>query len=200
MKILIVGGTGTLGQAVSAELKVRHTVITAARKGADIDVDIVDPQSILAMFKTAGNLDALISTAGKVHFAPFDKMNAKLYAIGLENKLMGQVNLAMHGIDYLNDAGSITLTSGILNYDPVRSGSSASMVNGAIDGFVRSAAIELPRGIRINCVSPTVVTESMPYFGEYFPGFVSVSAQTVAGAFSKSVEGAQTGQIYRVGY
>lgn len=29
MKILIVGGTGTLGKAIVAELSVRHTVIVA---------------------------------------------------------------------------------------------------------------------------------------------------------------------------
>jgi NAD(P)-dependent dehydrogenase (short-subunit alcohol dehydrogenase family) len=112
---------------------------------------------------------------------------------------MGQVNLVTVGLIFLNLQGSFTLTSGILSHDPIRFGSSASMVNAAIDGFVKSAAIEMPRGIRINAVSPTVLQESMKQYGDYFSGFEPVPAATVALAYCKSVEGAQTGQVYSVG-
>jgi NAD(P)-dependent dehydrogenase (short-subunit alcohol dehydrogenase family) len=116
--------------------------------------------------------------------------------VGLNSKLMGQVNCVLIGLDYMNDLGSFTLTSGILNHDPIAAGASAAMVNGAIDGFVTSAAIEMPRGIRINAVSPTVVTEALNQYGPYFRGFEPVPVQRVAHAFSKSVEGLQTGRIY----
>jgi NAD(P)-dependent dehydrogenase (short-subunit alcohol dehydrogenase family) len=111
---------------------------------------------------------------------------------------MGQVNLAQIGRDHLNDCGSITLITGILGEQPIRTGSSASMVNGALEAFVRAAAIELPRGIRINAVSPNVFVESMPAYGPYFRGFEAVPVARAALAFSRSVEGAQTGQVYRV--
>ena len=71
------------------------------------------------------------------------------------------------------------------------------MVNGALESFVRAAAIEL-RNQRINAVSPSVIAESMDAYGAYFRGFEPVPAKRVALAFSRSVEGAQTGQIYRV--
>lgn len=120
------------------------------------------------------------------------------YHIGLNNKLMGQVNLVLVGLKHINEGGSFTLTSGILSHDPIKFGSSASMVNGAIDSFVKSAAIEMPKSIRINAVSPTVLTESLESYGPYFRGFESVSASRVALAYSKSVEGAQNGVIYQV--
>lgn len=198
MRILVIGGTGTIGRAVVNELSPRHQIIIAAHSQGDVRVDIADKQSVEKMFQSTGKIDAVVVTTGKVHFGALSEMTDELYAVGLNNKLMGQINLVSIGLKYLNDGGSFTLTSGILNRDPIRLGSSAAMVNGAIDGYVKSAAIEMPRGLRINAVSPTVVTESMDKYADFFRGFVSVSAATVALAYGKSVEGAQTGQIYCV--
>lgn len=198
MRILIVGGTGTIGQSVVSELSLRHEVISAGLHHGEVRVDIADKNSIEKMFQNVGKIDAVISTTGKVHFGALPEITEEQYAVGLNNKLMGQVNLVCVGLSYVNDEGSFTLTSGILNRDPIRLGSSAAMVNGAIDGFVKAAAIEMPRGMRINAVSPTVVTESMEQYVEFFRGFVSVPAAIVAQAYVKSVEGAQSGQIYCV--
>lgn len=200
MKIIVIGGTGTIGKAVVDELKKRHQIVVAGRTQGDVQVDILDVKSIEKMYKNVGKFDAVISTTGKVHFGEFIKMTNDDYFIGLNDKLMGQVNLVLVGLRSINDNGSFTLTSGILSNDPIRYGSSASMVNAAINGFVEGAAIEMPRGIRINAISPTVVTESMGAYGDYFHGFEPVSASRVALAFSKSVEGAQTGKVYPVGY
>lgn len=198
MRILVVGGTGTIGRAVVNELLPRHEIVIASMTRADIQVDIADIKSIENMYKKVGAIDAVISTTGKVHFGALQEMNESLFSIGLNNKLMGQINLVLTGLNYINDGGSFTLTSGILNRDPIRLGSSAAMVNGAIDGFVRSAAIEMPKGVRINAISPGVVTESMDKYADFFRGFIPVPAAEVAQAFSKSVEGAQTGQVYSV--
>lgn len=200
MKIIVIGATGTIGQAVIKELSPRHTVISVGHQKGDVRVDITDKKSIEAMYQAVGKIDAVITTTGKVHFGKLTEMTDENYHIGLKNKLMGQVNVVLIGQQYLNDGGSFTLTSGILNHDPIRLASSSAMVNGALDAFVKSAAIELPRGIRINTVSPTVLVESMNKFTDYFRGFLPVAAAQVALAYSKSVEGAQTGQVYRVGY
>lgn len=198
MKILIIGGSGTIGEAVANELSPRHEIIIAARTHGTLKVDIEDLESIKKMYQAVGKLDAVISTTGQVHFGPLTEMTHEQYRIGLNSKLMGQVQLVLSGLNTLNDGGSFTLTSGILNRDPIRYGSSASMVNSALEGFVTGAAIEMPRGIRINVVSPTVLQESMTTYGEYFRGFQPVPAATVALAYSKSVEGAQTGKVYYV--
>ncbi len=198
MKIVIVGGTGTIGTAIKNELSQRHEIIIVGNRHGDFTVDITNDNSISMMFEKIGTIDALISAAGSVHFGLMEEMTAKEYKIGLENKLMGQVNLVLHGIPYLKDGGSFTLTSGSACHDPYRYGSSPAMVNGAIDGFVVGAAIEMPRGIRINAVSPSILDESLEEFGPYFRGFTPVSAKKVAFAYSKSVEGSQTGQIYKV--
>lgn len=200
MKIILVGGSGTIGKAVAKELSARHTLITVSRKSGDVQCDITDPASIDKMYQQVGKFDAVISTVGKVHFGELSAMSTDDYMIGLNDKLMGQVNLVLIGQHHISDQGSFTLTSGILNDDPIRLGSSAAMVNGALAGFCKGAAIELPRGIRINVVSPTVITESLEAYGDFFHGFESVSAARVALAYSKSVEGHQTGQIYRIGH
>ncbi|WP_025806736.1 short chain dehydrogenase [Pseudomonas chlororaphis] len=199
MKILLIGANGTIGSAVDKELSQRHEVIRIGRTSGDFRVDISDNASIRALFEQTGKFDALICAAGNVSFAPLGEMNAQHFALGLQDKLMGQVNLLLIGREFANDGASFTLTSGILNRDPIRSGASAALVNGAIDGFVRAAAIELPRGLRVNSVSPTVLVEAMDSYAPYFRGYKPVPGADVALAYAKSVEGLQTGQTYIVG-
>lgn len=200
MKIIVIGGSGKIGRAVVKELMQRHTIIIAGRTHGDVKVDITNPDSIESMYQSIGRFDAVVCTAGKVQFGNFSTMKTQDYYVGIHDKLMGQANLVIFGQKYINDNGSFTLTSGILSTDPIIMGSSASMVNAGLDGFVRSAAIELNRGIRVNIVSPTVIVESMVDYANYFRGYEPIPSSRVALAYSKSVEGHQTGQIYKVGY
>lgn len=197
MRILIVGANGTLGKAVAAELSSRHEIVGAGRSSGDLHVDITDLSSIRDMYGRAGRLDAVACAAGNVHFGPLAEMTPEQLDIGLRDKLMGQVNLVLAGREVVERGGSFTLITGVLAQDPIRFGASASMVNGAIESFVRAAAVELTDH-RINAVSPTVLEESMASYGPYFRGFEAVSAKRAALAFAKSIEGAQTGQVYRV--
>lgn len=198
MKVVVVGGTGTIGKAVVQELAKRHEVIAVGLRTGDFQCDISSEESIYQLFQQIQSFDALVSCVGNVHFAPFADMSAEKYAIGIRHKLMGQVNLVLIGRSYIRDSGSFTLTSGVLTEDPIPAGSSASMVNGALESFTRAAAIEMGRSVRLNIVSPGVLTESMEKIGSYFRGFESVPAQRVALAYCKSIEGAQTGQVYKV--
>lgn len=198
MKIILIGASGTLGQAVANELGQRHEIIRVGRSSGDYNVDITDSASIQALFDKIGSFDALVSAAGKVHFGALSEMGEAEFAIGLKDKLMGQVNLVLIGSRYANDGASFTLTTGILSEDPIRFGSSATMVNAAVEGFVRSAALELPRGQRINAVSPNVLVESMEGYAPFFRGFKPVLAADAALGFARSVEGAQTGQVYKI--
>ncbi len=199
MKIVVIGGTGTIGKAIVHELSPRHEIISVGHKSGEMQVDISDYESIHNMYEKLENIDAIILATGIVHFGALKDMKPKDYEIGINSKLMGQVNVVSTGLKYVNDNGSFTLTSGILNRDPIQYGSSAAMVNGAIDGFIKGAAIEMPRGIRINGVSPTVISESMENYAPYFRGYEPVPAARAALAYSKSVEGLQTGQIYCAG-
>jgi len=198
MRILVIGASGTIGRAVAAELGQRHEILSAGRNSGDLRLDITDRSSIQAAFEKAGTVDALVSTVGKVKFAPFGEMEAEDYEIGLKDKLMGQVALVLIGRNYLADGGSFTLTTGVLDSDPIRMGSSASMVNGALNAFVMAATIEMPRSLRINAVSPGVIREAMKDYAPFFRGFEPVPAARAALAYAKSVEGAQTGKVYRV--
>ena len=198
MKILLIGATGTIGRAVATELGARHEIIAAGRSSGDVRVDITDEGSIRSAFEQVGPVDAVVSAAGHVKFAPFGEMTAADYDIGLKDKLMGQVNLVLIGRNHIADGGSFTLTTGVLDSDPIVAGSSASMVNGAVNAFAMAAAIEMPRGLRINVVSPGVIEEAMPDYAPFFRGFEPVPAARAALAYAKSVEGAQTGQVYRV--
>jgi NAD(P)-dependent dehydrogenase (short-subunit alcohol dehydrogenase family) len=198
MRILIIGASGTIGRAVLGELGGRHEIVTAGRASGDLRVDICDSHSIRLMYERAGALDGVVATTGKVKFGPLDALTAADFEESLRDKLMGQVNLVIIGQEFLLDGGSFTLTTGELDLDPVLMGSPASLVSGALNAFVRAAAIELKRGQRINAVSPGVIQEALPVLGAFFRGFEPVPVAKVGRAYAKSVEGAQTGQVYRV--
>jgi len=200
MKIILIGASGTIGQAVAAELGQRHNIVKVGHHQGDYHVDIADAASIAALFAAIGPFDALISATGKVHFGSLESTNDEQFAVGINNKLMGQVNLVRQGLAFIRDGGSFTLTSGLLNDEPIRQGVNAALVNGALEGFVRAAAIELPRALRINVVSPTVIEASLPIYAPYFRGVKAIPAAEAALGYARSVEGAHTGRVYRIGW
>ncbi len=199
MRILVVGAAGTVGQAVVKALSRRHEIVSAGRSAGDVTVDLMNEDSVRAMYAKLGKLDAVVACAGHVHFGPVSAMTPEQFRKGLNDKLMGQVNLVLLGMEHVNDGGSFTLTSGVLDRDPVRQGANAAAVNGAIGAFVKGAAIEMPRGLRINAVSPGLLEESETKYEGFFPGHEPVSSARVGLAYVKSVEGALTGQVFTVG-
>lgn len=198
MRILLVGAAGAIGSAVEAALGQKHEVLRAGRNSGDIRIDITDEASIARAFEQSGRLDAVIVAAGELHFGPLLAMTTTQLGFSINSKLLGQVNVARFAAKHLAEGGSITLVSGIIGEQPVGGGASAALVNAAIEGFVLGASVDMPRGIRINAVSPGIVTETKDQYAPLFDGFEPVPARRVAVAYVRSVEGAQTGQVYRV--
>jgi NAD(P)-dependent dehydrogenase (short-subunit alcohol dehydrogenase family) len=193
MRILLIGATGTIGQAVAAAFGTRHDVIPASRQKAHEAVDISDPQSIKSLFKRVGRVDAIVSAAGMAAFKPLAELSDADFDFTLNNKLMGQVNLVRFGFDSVADNGSITLTSGVLAQNPMKGAAAISLVNAGLEAFVRGAALEAPRGIRVNVVSPPWVTETLQAMG--MPTTGGLPAAVVARSYVESVEGQKTGQV-----
>ncbi len=197
MLILVVGGAGLVGRAAIAGLSKGHEFIVAGRTSGTVRVDVADEASVTAMYKKVGQLDAVVACVGDSHFGPLAQMMPEQFLDGLRAKVMSQINLVLLGLPHVKDSGSFTLTSGILSHDPIREGANASACDGAIDSFVKAAAIEMPRGIRINSVSPGVLVSAMQRYEGAFPGHQPVSDVRVGFAFAKAIEGAITGQVIR---
>lgn len=195
MKIIVIGAEGDIGRTVCAELSSRHDIIRAGRTSGDVRVDIADRASIEAMYHKVGKVGAVITTVGSVHFGPLAEFTEAQFMLGLTNKVMGQINVVLAGLAHVEDGGSFTLTSGVLDRDPIRMGTGAATANGALGGFVTGAAIEMPRGLRVNVVSPGLLEASVSRYGEWFPGHVPVPSRRVGLAYAKSVEGALTGKV-----
>lgn len=198
MKIVVIGGNGTIGSTVVEELKKRHEVLVAGRSKGDVLVDISDVNSIENMYKTLGNVDAVICTAGTVGKGYFRDMSEADYYVGIQNKLMGQVNLVRIGKNYLSKGGSFTLITGILADDPVPKTSGSALANGAINSFVKAVAMEEQGNFRINVVSPGLVEKSAERLGAAFPGHVAITMERAVSGFVKSVEGLINGEVIRI--
>jgi NAD(P)-dependent dehydrogenase (short-subunit alcohol dehydrogenase family) len=195
MRIIVIGAAGDVGTAICAELGQRHDLIRVGRTSGDIHADIAERASIRAMYARTGMVDAVVSAAGDVHFGPLTELTQDQFMRGLTHKVMGQVNVVLEGFAHVADGGSFTLTSGVLDRDPIRTGASAATANGALGGFVTAAAIEMPRGQRINVVSPGLLQASFARYGSWFPGHEPVSSQSVGRAYARSVEGSGTGRV-----
>lgn len=198
MKILIIGGNGTIGKKVCERLSGKHEIIIAGRKSGDVNVDFSNSESIRSMFETTGKLDAIVAIAGDAKWDKFENLTEDDFYIGIKSKLMGQVNVVRIGKDYLNEAGSITLSTGILADEPVDMTTSAAMVNGGIHSFVKAVALELKNGIRINAVCSDLVEDSYEKYKEYFPGNTPVPMHKIVNGYIKSVEGKINGEIIRI--
>ena len=198
MRILIVGGNGTIGRKVTTHLSKENDLIIAGRKSGDLIVDISDSTSIKAMFEKIGQLDAIICIAGEAKWAAFSDLTEEDYYIGLKSKLMGQVNLVRIGMKCLNKKGSITLSTGILADDPVVKTTSAAMVNGGIHSFVQAVALEVENGIRVNVVSLGMVEDAYEKYKDYFPGHNPISMNKAINAYDRSVSGKDNGKIIRI--
>jgi len=196
MKIIIVGATGTMGTYLVKALENEHEVIKVASKEGNITADITSTESIENMFRQVGQFDALISTAGPTFVGPWNQLNNETFRNGVEGKMMGQINLVLIGQKYINPKGSFTLITGALTDEPQVNFANASAANGAVEGFVRAAAIELENGIRINAVSPTVIEDS-PQYLPYFPGEIPTTMRQLEFMFRKSLFGKITGHIIK---
>ncbi|NUT51938.1 MAG: short chain dehydrogenase [Saccharothrix sp.] len=198
MKIVLIGAGGTLGSAVHSALTGRgHEVVTVGRSGGDLRFDIADPAQTAALYERVGPVDAVVSAAGDVPWKKITEMTARDYEDAFRGKVLSQVELVRQGVGRVAERGSFTLITGVLAREPVPTGSAASLANGAIEAFVRAAAIEIAPQ-RVNAVSPTVFTESLDDYGDFFPGMPPVDLADVARAYIRSVEGAQTGQVYEL--
>lgn len=193
MRVIVVGATGTIGKSVVKLLALEHDVVKVASSSGDFRADMSQKESIEKLFKEVGSFDALVCAAGIARFGSLSELSDEDFQLGITGKLMGQVNLIRVGLDYINDNGSFTLTSGVLSQQPMPGSSSISMVNAGIEGFVRAAALEMPRNIRINVVSPPWVKETLEALG--MDTSSGMPAERVAQAYRASISGTRSGNV-----
>lgn len=197
-KILLVGGNGTVGKAVQQLLGNKHE-LTVVSRSSNPAFDMQNPDNMEKFFQESTTFDAVICTAGYTPFQDLNLLKQADFITGIQNKLLGQINLTLIALKYLSAEGSITLTSGITARQPVKQGAVAATTAGGIESFVKTAAAEAVNGIRINAVSPSVLEADLEKYDDFFPGFIPATNKAVAKAFQKSVEGIITGEIIIVG-
>src|ERR1700692_431037 len=199
MKIVLIGANGKIGELVQTAMAgAGHEIVKGGRKSGHFQVDIESREGLRQLYQAVGSFDAVAVAAGEVVFAPLSQLTAENWQFSLGSKLMGQINLVQEAIPFINERGSFTLVSGVLNDEPIFASAAAAAVSGALEGFARAAAVELPKGLRINVVSPTILKESEAQFGSFFPGVIPVEGWKVGQAYKRASLGVQTGRVYKV--
>ncbi|AWW32364.1 short chain dehydrogenase [Echinicola strongylocentroti] len=184
MKVLLIGGQGTIGKHIANKLDNHDEVLTVGRSSGDFQADMQDVNSLKDLFEKTGKVDAVVVTAGSAPVKPLRELSPEDFHAGIADKMMGQINVALAAFDQINPGGSITLTTGILAEDPIPNGTILSTVNNAVNGFVIGSYGELIQcNIRINAVSPALVEDSYEALGKYFPGHTPAKMGHVADAY-----------------
>ncbi|MBJ2123834.1 short chain dehydrogenase [Flavobacterium sp. IB48] len=186
MRILLIGANGEIGKILHPALAKNHEIISAGRNSGDFRIDLSDSKSIEKLFEEVKNIDACICVAGDCYTGDLLSLNEKRLNIGIQNKLLGQINLVLIGQKHLNDNGSFTLTSGKMGDKPVKNNISKAIVNGGVNSFVLAASLELERGIRLNGISPAKVAD--------------ILSEDLINAYAKSIEKSINGEIIKVNY
>lgn len=197
MRVLVVGATGVIGRAIVSALEPRHEVVAVSHRAGPLTVDLVDAASIERLYEKVGRLDAVVCAAGATRFRPLSELSEEDFRFSLLHKLLGQINLVRLGVRRVESGGSFTLTSGTLARRPSPGGAAVAVANAGVEAFVASAAIELPRGIRINAVSPGWVAETLKKMGHRPEG--GTPAAAVARAYVEAVEGNANGSVIEPG-
>jgi NAD(P)-dependent dehydrogenase (short-subunit alcohol dehydrogenase family) len=186
MKVLIIGASGAIGKVITPAIQRNHEVVTAGRNSGDIAVDISSAVSIEGLFQKVANLDAVICVAGDSVTTGLHSMNEEKYKAGIQQKLLAQINLVLTGINYLNKNGSFTLISGKMGERPAPGSSGKAIMNAAVNSFVLSASLEMPKGMRLNVVSPSKISD--------------IPDKDIVAAYLTCIETNVNGEIIRIGY
>jgi NAD(P)-dependent dehydrogenase (short-subunit alcohol dehydrogenase family) len=197
VRIILVGGSGTIGRRLAPELMRRHEIIVAGRNSGDVRVDITSADSIEAMYRQVPGIDAVVGIAASGALDEFATLTEEQLLDNMRGKFFGQANLVLIGQRHVNPGGSFTLTSGVFADVPAKRVTGGAVVSGALHSFVLSAALELEGRYRVNVVSPTMVSDSVDEYAELFPGLSAVSMGTLVGHYVDCIEGDATGQIIR---
>ena len=192
MKVIIVGASGKIGRGVDEAVSANHEVVRVGATSGDVRCDYTDADSVRTMFATVGPYDALVAVAGAdVRFRPFEELVDDDYRYGFERKFLSQLRLVSLGHPTMRDGGSFTLTSGFLTHYPNPYSIATGPLNAAVDTFVENTGRLLPRGIRINVVSPAPVVPA----GREARGVVT--AAQCAEVYVQAIEGTMSGQVLR---
>jgi NAD(P)-dependent dehydrogenase (short-subunit alcohol dehydrogenase family) len=197
MRIVLVGGSGTIGRRLTPELAQRHEIVVAGRNSGDVRVDITSAESIEAMYREVPGIDAVVGIAASGALDEFATLREGELLDNMRGKFFGQANLVLIGQRYVNTGGSFTLTSGIFADQPAKGVTGGGVVSGALHSFVLSAALELEGRFRVNVVSPTMVGDSVDEYAGLFAGLSAVPMATLVRHYVDCIEGDATGRIIR---
>lgn len=190
--VVLVGHTGLIGSHVAPLLEARGYRVVGATPRTTPPLDLASPESIGEFLEKTPFLHVVVA-AGDARFGSLSELSLADFAVGLQSKLMGQVTVARVASRLLPPGGSVTLTSGALSHSPIPGSAAVALVNGALDAFVRAAALEFPAGRRINVVSPGWIAETRQRLG-LDPGEAS-SAADVARLYLEAVAGTAHGRV-----
>lgn len=157
---VVVGGTHGMGEATARLLRDEGAdVLVTGRRSGDVHLDLTDLRGLDALADAVrsrfGQVDLLHLNAGYAQLEPYDAVTEERYDRTFAVNTRGLFFAVQRLAPLVRDGGAIVVTSSVAD----QGGSPDMLVYGAAKAAARSlvagfAAALLPRGIRVNAVSP----------------------------------------------
>lgn len=193
-KVIVIGSTGLIGSAVVRQLEAAGYDVLGVTRRTSPTIDLTDVPTIDRLFDEVGRFEHVIVLAGDARFGDLNTLDEAAIEIGLRSKLMGQVHVVLAAMRHLPRGGSVTLTSGELSHAPIPGSAAVALVNGALDAFVRAAALDARDGRRINVVSPGWLKETLRSLGR--DPSRGVATSDVAALYLRVLESDVSGRVF----
>lgn len=199
--IIITGGAGGLGQALTEQLLQCGAKVAALDLNVDnltvnksllpIAVDLTNEdalsQALQQVIQYFNGIDVLFNNAGITHMSRFKDLSADLFHTIMAVNFTASVNITRLCLPYLlKSKGQIVAISSVAGFAPLYGRSAYSASKHAMEGFFRSLSSELDDdGVSVLVVSPSFVKSRPELTAQVNAGISS------PGAMKKNTSGKQ---------
>ena len=116
-------------------------------------------QTVRAILRDLGRIDALINSAGVIRLEPVDAITQENLRYTLDINLLGTINSCLACLPALKKTkGAIVNLSSNVADRPFPGSAAYAASKGGVDSFSKALALELaPLGVRVNVISPALV-------------------------------------------
>ena len=175
-KILVFGGTGSIGKALSKKLKlIDYEPIIISRNEVELQkisneincsykvCDILDTNEIKKISEEYKNdIHGIAYCVGSINLKPLKLANNDDFIESFKINTLGAINVIKFNQESLmKNSGSILLYSTIAVKQGFTNHSIVSTAKGAIEGLTLSLAAEFAPKIKVNCIAPSLTDSKM---------------------------------------
>jgi 3-oxoacyl-[acyl-carrier protein] reductase len=165
--VLVTGASGTIGAGIARRFTDAGAVVVAHNGVDDGDLRFEAQRVVEEASCVHGRLDAVVNSTGVQPVEPLPGMGVEAWKSVVDINLTGAFAITQAAAGLLPEGGSVTHIASIEGRNPAPGHAHYSASKAALIMHARAAALEYGPRLRVNTVSPGLITR--PGIGEQWP-------------------------------